>query len=71
MEDFNRYSEATDLDRKIRQLTRNRSFVYVPLKVKEKIIGILGADKVRSDKAITKTDINSLHILADPASRVI
>ena len=71
VEDFNRYSEATDLDRKIRQLTRNRSFVYVPLKVKEKIIGILGADKVRSDKAITKTDINSLQILANQASRVI
>lgn len=71
VEDFETYPEASDLDRKIRKYTKSNSFVYVPLRVKEKIIGILGADKIRSKKPITGIDINSLQILANQASRVI
>ncbi|MEZ4764346.1 MAG: GAF domain-containing protein [Calditrichia bacterium] len=71
VEDFAHYPEATELDKKIYNFTKSNSFVYVPLKVKEKIIGILGADKVRSKNPITQTDINSLQILANQASRVI
>ena len=69
--DFNTYSQATELDKKIRKYGKSKSFVFIPLKVKERIIGILGADKLRTREEITQTDINSLQILANQASRVI
>ncbi len=71
IEDFSAYNQATDLDRKIRKFGKSNSFVFIPLKVKEKIIGILGADKLRTQQPITETDINSLQILANQAARVI
>ncbi|GEM_PF-178894 len=71
VEDFEHYTPATALDKKIRRYGRSNSFVFIPLKVKEKIIGILGADKLRSEETITEIDINSLQILANQASRVI
>jgi PAS domain S-box-containing protein len=43
----------------------------VPLQAKEKVIGILGADRLRSQTRISEIDINSLQILANQASRVI
>jgi PAS domain S-box-containing protein len=69
--DFKQYEDATELDRKIREVGKSNSFVFVPLKVQEKIIGILGADKLRSGNSITEMDINSLQILTNQASRVI
>ncbi len=71
VEDFNSYSQQTKLDKKIREYTKSNSFVFVPLRVQEKIIGIMGADKIRSQKDISSADINSLQILANQASRVI
>ncbi len=71
VENFKKYSEATQLDKKIRNISGSKSFVFVPLKVKEKIIGILGADKLIKKTLISELDINSLQILANQASRVI
>ena len=71
IKDFDNYKEATDLDRKIRKAAKSKSFVFVPLKVKEKIIGIMGADKLRTNEKITEIDISSLQILANQAARVI
>lgn len=71
VEDFENYKEATVLDKKIRKIAKSNSFVFVPLRVKEKTIGILGADKLRTKNKITETDINSLQILANQVSRVI
>lgn len=71
VEDFENYENATPTDQKIRKIAKSNSFVFVPLRVKEKIIGILGADKLRTNKTISETDINSLQILANQASRVI
>ncbi|MCB0744311.1 MAG: PAS domain S-box protein, partial [Ignavibacteriae bacterium] len=71
VDDFENYNDATSTDIKIRKIAKSNSFVFVPLRVKEKIIGILGADKLRSKMKITETDINSLQILANQASRVI
>ncbi len=71
VEDFENYSKATEIDKKIRKISKSDSFVFVPLKVKEKNIGILGADKLRTKEAITDIDINSLQILANQAARVI
>ncbi len=69
--DFRNYKNATPLDKKIRKYGKSNSFVFVPLKVKEKIIGILGADKLRSQQEISEQDIGSLQVLANQASRVI
>ncbi len=71
IKDFKNYTQATVLDKKIRRYGKSNSFVFIPLKVKERIIGILGADKLRTEEEITQTDINSLQILANQASRVI
>lgn len=71
VDDFDSYKDATDLDKKIRKFSKSKSFVFVPIKAKEKILGILGADKLRTQNKITDLDINSLQILANQASRVI
>ena len=71
IKDFSQYKDATELDKKIRVYAKSNSFVFVPLRVKEKIIGIMGADKFRSGDEITEVDISSLQILANQASRVI
>jgi len=71
VEDFNKYENATELDKKIHSAAGSNSFVYVPLRAKEKIIGALGADKLRTKEKISETDINSLQVLANQASRVI
>jgi PAS domain S-box-containing protein len=71
VDNINHYPEATELDKKIREISKSKSFVFVPLRVREKIIGILGADKLRTKVNISKLDVNSLQILANQASRVI
>lgn len=45
--------------------------LYVPLKVKGEIIGILGVDKKRGETVITEQEIESLSIFANFASIVI
>ncbi len=71
VDNINKYPEATDLDRKIRRISGSKSFVFVPLRVREKTIGILGADKIKTKTKISKLDVSSLQILANQASRVI
>lgn len=71
VDDFQCYKDATELDKKIRNIAKSNSFVFLPLRVKENNIGVLGVDKILSKERITETDINSLQILANQASRVI
>jgi len=71
VENFDNYKQATKFDKKIHEISKNKSFVFVPLLIREKVIGILGADKFRTKKRIKSTEINSLQILANQASRVI
>ncbi len=71
VDDINKYADATELDKKIRNISGSKSFVFVPLRIREKIIGILGADKLISKAKISELDISSLQILANQASRVI
>ena len=71
VDNINKYPEATELDKKIRRISGSKSFVFVPLRVREKIIGILGADKLKSKTKISELDVSSLQILANQASRVI
>jgi PAS domain S-box-containing protein len=71
VQNFDSYEGKTNLDIKIRKIAKSKSFVFVPLQAKEKVIGILGADRLRSQTRISELDINSLQILANQASRVI
>ena len=71
VDNINKYPEATELDKKIRKISGSKSFVFVPLRVREKIIGILGADKLKTKTMISELDVSSLQILANQASRVI
>lgn len=71
VEEFADYPAATSLDRKIRRVSKSTSFAFVPLKVKERIIGILGADKLRTGEKVRQLDVNSLQVLANQAARVI
>ena len=68
---FDSYPNKTEFDRVIHRFSKSDSFVYVPLKVKERIIGVMGADRLRSQGDIREIDINSLQILANQASRII
>ncbi len=71
VKNFSRYKKATEIDKKINRISKSNSFVYVPLKIKEKTIGILGADKLRTRGKITRNEINSLQVFANQVSRVI
>jgi PAS domain S-box-containing protein len=71
IDDFFKYTDATELDRKIRKYGKSLSFVYLPLKTKENILGLLGADKLRSQKKITQQEIDALQIFANQAARII
>ncbi len=54
---------------KIRYSTK--SFVAVPLKIKNKIIGVLNVNSKRKDKLFSRRDIKLLDILADQAAVAI
>ncbi len=71
VKDFSKYKKATSLDRKIRPFFEELSFVYLPLKTKENILGLLGADKFRTKKEITPNEIDALQIFANQAARII
>ena len=71
VEDFSKYSDATELDKKIRKYGKSISFVYLPLKTKDNILGLLGADKLRTQKEITKEEVDALQIFANQAARII
>ncbi len=71
VDDFLQYKDATELDGKIRKYGKSMSFVYLPLKTKDKILGLLGADKLRTQNKITKEEIDALQVFANQATRII
>ncbi len=71
VEDFENFEGKTLLDKKIRKSGKSNSFIYIPLKTKDNVIGILGADKYKTKSSIMEEEIDSLHILANQASRII
>jgi PAS domain S-box-containing protein len=64
-------SNITEIDRIITANMERGSFLYVPLKVKGEIIGILGVNKKQSEPVITENEIESLSIFANFASVVL
>ncbi len=71
VDNFAEYKEATELDKKIRRYGKSLSFVYLPLKTKDNILGLLGADKLRTKNKITREEIDALQIFANQAARII
>ena len=68
---FNSSADLTDLDRKITIRMGRGCTLYVPLKIKGDIIGILGVDKKHGEPEINAKEFESLSILANYASIII
>jgi PAS domain S-box-containing protein len=61
----------TDMDRLITQRLERGCILYVPLKVKGTVIGILGVDKKRGEPVIDEKEFETLSIFANYASIII
>jgi len=61
----------TEIDRIINKYQERKSVLYVPLKLKGKVIGIIGVDRYRTRMEITQDDVESLAIFANQAAIVI
>jgi len=71
IKDFNSDPNVTDLDRRVTMNMERGCTLYVPLKIKGDIIGILGVDKREGEPEITEREFESLSIFAGYASIVI
>jgi len=69
--DTEKAADATAIDRVINGHQERNSVLYVPLKIKDKILGLLGVDRYRTRMEITQDDVESLTIFANQASIVI
>lgn len=63
--------DATGIDKVINRYQERNSVLYVPLKIKGKILGLLGVDRYRTRLEITHDDVESLTIFANQASIII
>ena len=71
IKDFNSDPNVTDLDRRVTRNMERGCTLYVPLKIKGDIIGMLGVDKRQGEPEITEREFESLSIFAGYASIVI
>jgi len=69
--DTERAPDVTPIDRMINHYQERYSVLYVPLKIKDKILGLLGVDRFRTRMEITQDDVESLTIFANQASIII
>jgi PAS domain S-box-containing protein len=63
--------EATPIDMIINKYQERKSVLYVPLKLKGKVIGLIGVDRYRTQMEITQEDIDSMAIFANQAAIII
>lgn len=63
--------DVTPIDKVINRYQERNSVLYVPLKIKGKILGLLGVDRYRTRMEITHDDVESLTIFANQASIII
>jgi PAS domain S-box-containing protein len=61
----------TDMDRLITRRLERGCILYIPLKVKGTVIGILGVDKKRGEPVINEKEFETLSIFANYASIII
>ncbi|NOY53472.1 MAG: GAF domain-containing protein [Deltaproteobacteria bacterium] len=63
--------QASDLGRKISELTGTREYVVAPLVSKGSLLGVIAADKVRSGSLITQHDLSLMESLANTVAVAI
>jgi PAS domain S-box-containing protein len=63
--------DMTWIDNVINRYQERKSVLYVPLKIKDKILGFLGVDRYRTRMKITQDDVESLVYFANQASVII
>ncbi len=71
VKNFNTSPYVTELDRKVTTRMGRGCTLYVPLKIKGDVIGILGVDKKQGEPEINEKEFESLSILANYASIII
>jgi PAS domain S-box-containing protein len=71
IKDFNSDPNVTDLDRIVTKNMERACTLYIPLKIKGNIMGILGVDKKQGESEISERELESLSIFAGYASIVI
>jgi PAS domain S-box-containing protein len=69
--DTERALDVTAIDKVINRYHERQSVLYVPLKIRDKILGLLGVDRYRTRMEITQDDVESLTIFANQASIII
>jgi PAS domain S-box-containing protein len=69
--DIRTEQRATPLDLKIAEAGEIDFFVFTPLKSRDRVIGILGADTKKSRREIREIEVESLQILANDAARAM
>jgi len=62
---------VTELDRRVTNRMERGCTLYVPLKIKGDIIGILGVDKKHNEPEINENEVESISIFANYASIII
>jgi len=71
VEDTENASNMTEIDKIINEYQERKSVLHVPLKLKGKVIGIIGVDRYRTRMKITRDDVESLAIFANQAAIII
>jgi PAS domain S-box-containing protein len=61
----------TDIDRIIAKHQERRSFLHVPLKVKDRVLGTIGVDRYRTKMKISQREVEDLAIFANQAAIII
>lgn len=69
--DTEKADDVTIYDKVINKYQERKSVLYVPLMIKDKILGIVGVDRYRTRMKITQDDVESLTIFANEASIII
>ncbi|HQM30458.1 MAG TPA: ATP-binding protein [Syntrophales bacterium] len=71
IKDLGNNPSETRVDKLINKYQERKSVLYVPLKLKKKVFGMIGVDRYKTKMKITRNDVESLAIFANQASIVI
>jgi len=69
--DIARDPGITEIDRIIAKYQERKSFLHVPLKVKDKVLGTIGVDRYRTKMRISQKEVEDLAIFANQAAIII
>jgi len=64
-------TNLSDLDRRLAEAAGTSSFVYVPMRIRDSAVGVLGADNALSGRPIPEHRVGALQIVAGQAARAI